>query len=366
MFEMLKRDDPREVMHDGISVIICTHNGAKRLPLTLAHLASQRVPAGVPWEVILMDNASTDGTAEVARASWPQPAPVELRVILEPRLGKMFAFQRGCIEARYAVMAFLDDDNWPEPDWLGNAHQIMADFPNVGACGGLTEGVFEAEPPAWFTGQASNYAVGEQWSEPGDITWARGYLWGAGMIVRRQAWRQLVEQGFRLYLTCRKGKELSSGGDSEVCGALCLAGWQLRYDPRLRMKHYIPVGRFDPDYLRRLHRGFGVSRPVIEAYRMASVPEASIPRGRYLKQPWQREVVSVIKKLIRLRREAIRILFCRKTPVTDRVLEVETLIGVLHELLKLRGERDALAGRLRSAPWNRTVARRVAESTRPQ
>ena len=51
----------------GISCLICTYNGASRLAETLTCLARQVLPAGTPWEVILVDNASTDATAERAR-----------------------------------------------------------------------------------------------------------------------------------------------------------------------------------------------------------------------------------------------------------------------------------------------------------
>ena len=70
-----------------ISVIICTYNGASRLPATLEKLAAQSVPAECPWEVLLIDNASTDDTAAVAKQiAIDFPAP--LRVLHEPTPGK--------------------------------------------------------------------------------------------------------------------------------------------------------------------------------------------------------------------------------------------------------------------------------------
>ena len=55
----------------GVSVVICCHNSTERLSPTLAHLAAQQVPDGVDWEVLLIDNMSTDGTADMARSLWP-------------------------------------------------------------------------------------------------------------------------------------------------------------------------------------------------------------------------------------------------------------------------------------------------------
>ena len=78
---------------EGLSVIICCHNSASRLPVTLSHLKVQEPPAA-PWELLLIDNASTDGTADVARSYW-QNGPAPLRIIDESRLGVRFARERG-------------------------------------------------------------------------------------------------------------------------------------------------------------------------------------------------------------------------------------------------------------------------------
>jgi cellulose synthase/poly-beta-1,6-N-acetylglucosamine synthase-like glycosyltransferase len=54
----------------GVSVVICCYNSSQRLPQTLGHLLAQECEVDLPWEVIVVDNASTDGTAEVARSVW--------------------------------------------------------------------------------------------------------------------------------------------------------------------------------------------------------------------------------------------------------------------------------------------------------
>src|SRR5690242_2089395 len=87
----------------GVSVVICCHNGVSRLRPTIEHVAAQIVRPGLPWEVILVDNASTDGTGEFATQCWPVPGPAPFRILREPRLGKMFGFQLACSAARYEV-----------------------------------------------------------------------------------------------------------------------------------------------------------------------------------------------------------------------------------------------------------------------
>src|SRR5687768_534263 len=123
-------------MVEGVSVVICTHNGAARLPAVLSHLAAQQ--AEVPWEVVVVDNASTDDTAQVATRHWQaQAAP--LRVVSEPQLGLSNARRRGLDAAAYPIVAFVDDDNWLAPDWVATAARLMAQLPDVGALGGFIE-----------------------------------------------------------------------------------------------------------------------------------------------------------------------------------------------------------------------------------
>jgi len=55
---------------DGISVVICCYNSASRLPATLQHIAEQSLDSEILWEIIIVDNASTDNTAEIASTYW--------------------------------------------------------------------------------------------------------------------------------------------------------------------------------------------------------------------------------------------------------------------------------------------------------
>ena len=72
----------------------------------LAHLSVQKNIRGVSWEVIVVDNASTDNTIEVATRCWPSDAPASLRVVREPRIGLINARVRGFAEASYEMREF--------------------------------------------------------------------------------------------------------------------------------------------------------------------------------------------------------------------------------------------------------------------
>lgn len=253
----------------GISVIICCYNSAGRLPATLRHLAAQACGA-VPWEVVVVDNNSSDDTAEVARQQWQQlGAPAPLTVVPEPRPGLSMARDKGLAHARYGLVLFCDDDNWLEADYLREAHELMRQDPAIGVLGGLNTAVADVPLPAWFEQVSYAYACGPQADQDGEVSPQRLYVAGAGMVVRRHLFAELAQVGFESQLLDRKGEELSSGGDSELCLLAALLGHKVAYSSRLRLQHYMPAGRLQWSYLRRLMQGHAHSSYRLEFYKRA-------------------------------------------------------------------------------------------------
>lgn len=98
-------------MSPEISVVVVTWNGRRYLEPCLEALAAQRGPA---FEVIVVDNASTDGTSDMVRSRFP-----EMRLITLPRnLGFAGGNNAGVPHARGRFIAFLNNDTIPQPDWL--------------------------------------------------------------------------------------------------------------------------------------------------------------------------------------------------------------------------------------------------------
>lgn len=318
----------------GVSVVICCYNGSKRLPSTLACLAAQRVPEYIPWEVIVVDNASTDDTYQAALRSWPQGTTAQLRVVREPRLGLIYARYRGLREARYECISLIDDDNWVNPDWVQVAGEVMSRYPYVGACGGLNQTAFDILPPWWFEDYQNNYAVGTQGLEAGDVTSNRGYLWGAGLIMRKCAWEQVYNNGLCPLLTGHKGGRLTRGEDSELCYALRLLGWRLWYEPRLRLRHFLPAHRLNWRYLRSLSRGDGASTVFHDTY-LFVLNNTIVDSGDEPTQKWKYQTRHVLKELFSMRGKLFLSFFHSLEGDPD-VLLVEKRIGRLLELLRRR------------------------------
>jgi hypothetical protein len=173
----------------------------------------------------------------------------------------------------------------------------MAQHLEVGACGGASEAVCEITPPPWFEHQCKYYAIGPQAHQAGDITWDRGWLWGAGLTIRRSAWDSLVEKGFQPLLEDRRGTQLSNGGDVELCFALRLAGWRIWYDPRLHFRHFLEAHRLNWSYLCRLNRWMGVGTVRHDPYRVAARADGNTLLGR-IRANWYGQVMVSMLRLL--------------------------------------------------------------------
>ncbi|HEV3470241.1 MAG TPA: glycosyltransferase [Pyrinomonadaceae bacterium] len=339
---------------NGVSVVVCCHDSARLLPETLARLAAQEVAPGTPWEVIVVDNASADGTARVARECWPADAPAPLRVVHEPQLGLSYARWRGFAETRYEFVCFVDDDNWVGPGWVQLTAELMAARPEVGACGGFIEAACEAPPPRWFERYKGAYAPGAQGpAEGGDVT-ARRFLMGAGLTVRKSAWRRLVDEGFHFRLVDRQGKKLTAGGDHELCFALCLAGWRLWYEPRLRLQHFLPAARLHWTLFRRQARGAGLCEAGFDPYRFAfERAEAGddAGRGRFT-ESWHWRTLVAIRYLVR---RPFRLLLSPLFAFEGdyHIIWVERQLGRFRGMLERRRTYDRDVRAVREAAWRR-------------
>lgn len=251
----------------GITALICTYNGAAVLPATLQHLAAQRMPPGLHWEVLLVSNASTDDTLVMAPKLWAElGSPAPLRVLNEPRPGKHFALPLGFAEAHYPYICIVDDDNWLLPDYLRTALEIIEANPGIGALGGVPEAVCEVTPPAWFEEFAGHYAIGAAAQQAGDITQTQGFLAGAGCVIRQAAWQRVMTADFETLLVKYPGGRVS-GDDMEECYAMRLAGYRIWFDNRLRLKHFVSAKKLTWSYLYSLYRSSAGAEVDLSPYR---------------------------------------------------------------------------------------------------
>jgi glycosyltransferase involved in cell wall biosynthesis len=253
--ERNKRADRAAVTTDGVSVVICTYNGSRVIRLALQALAEQSFAGDA--EIVLVDNNSTDGVAELAEQFWAKldDPPFPLRRVREAKPGLAFARRAGVNAAKYATITFCDDDNLLASDYLERAVELLRD-PSVGAVGGACIPISECELPPFFYTYAFHYAVGSPEIDSGPVDNGRGWLFGAGLTARRND--LLVIYGSKAFptLTGRLGSAPgASGDDLELCFSLRLLGYRLLYDDKLRFKHYIEARKLKKEYIQTLRQG---------------------------------------------------------------------------------------------------------------
>ena len=181
---MIKAAEKPSLRHDsrcGISILFATHNGERTLPILLDALTKLKQP-GIPWEVVAVDNASTDATPQILREAAKK---LPLRVLASPRPGKHEAIKRGAELVGGDLVLFTDDDVKPSPDWLtayvdaANVHQASSLFG-----GPIIPAAIEPVSP-WFDASFGHHEVLFARSQhPAGEVDATAFLYGPNFLIR--------------------------------------------------------------------------------------------------------------------------------------------------------------------------------------
>jgi glycosyltransferase involved in cell wall biosynthesis len=246
-------------MYD-ISVVVCCYNSSERIAATLDHLQSSELD-GLSVEVIVVDNNCTDDTVAVAKALWAR-GDVAFKCVTESQPGLSYARKRGFDESSGEVILLVDDDNSLSPDYIRRMMNVFKKNPKVGIVGGVGELPPGLQVPSWFPQYQGRYALGPEDSASGSV----GFVYGAGLAIRRCVLLELDKSGFKSQLSDRTAKSLTSGGDSEWCFAAKLLGWDVWRDSGARFVHCLPIDRYQEEYLIRLTKGIGESIPTLSIY----------------------------------------------------------------------------------------------------
>jgi glycosyltransferase involved in cell wall biosynthesis len=234
----------------SLTLALCTHNHAERLARTLSALA-QLVPPACAWELLIVDNASTDDTPHLIAASdWRTPA-MNVRVVREEKLGLSNARNRAIREATGEYIVFMDDDETPDPHWL-DAHErvILAEHPD--ALGGRIEVMFEdGERPAWlrdellgFLGKLDHGGAARR------LVAADTPIFGGNFGFRRELFARIGAFDAGLG---RKGSANTGGEDTEIYRRMIASGCNVWWVPDAVIHHRIQAGKLRRRYFLDLH-----------------------------------------------------------------------------------------------------------------
>jgi glycosyltransferase involved in cell wall biosynthesis len=232
-----------------VTVTVCTWNRAALLKQTLEQMTRLLVPAGLGWELLIVNNGSTDNTAAVAAGFMGR---LPLRVVDEPLPGLSHARNRALVEGRADLLLFTDDDVLVEPGWLAAFIGAASRHPGIAAFGGpidpwfperIDPAIVEAFPIVANGFCGLNHGGDERRLDPGEE------IYGACMGFRRSLLGGLTFDPSLGAL----GTSARVGEETDFLARLCAAGGQAVWVPAMRLRHYVDPRRTTLRYLERYH-----------------------------------------------------------------------------------------------------------------
>jgi len=225
-----------------VSIVVCTRNRGQQLTGTLDSIRTME--SALPWEAVIVDNASTDDTADVIHAAAQKDG--RIRYLRVDRIGLGAGRDAAWRAARGAIICFTDDDCYLKPDYVDKIAAAFAEFPEVGCIGGRILLHDPDDAPVTINESMEPISI------PARRFVAAGVLHGANLSFRRDALE--ASGGF--------DPQLGAGTpfpaeDIDALAAVIWSGRPARYDPRPTVSHH--HGRKAAD-IPRLFIGYDAGR----------------------------------------------------------------------------------------------------------
>lgn len=242
------------------TVLICTYNRANFLGEALDSLAGMRTGGRFNWEVLVIDNNSTDHTATTVRSRQPR-FPVPLRYVFEARQGRSAALNAGIAASASPVLVVGDDDQRFGNYWIDRACAPLFDRTDIDYTGGPVWPIWPAPPPGWLDLRISELmgplGAFDYGPDPFIYEDRRRPAPGGNVAIRRT----LIDRigGFRVELGRTAGSLLGQE-QVEFLIRSRAAGARGLYVPDMEVHHHVSEGRMTPAYFRRWWYWRGVSR----------------------------------------------------------------------------------------------------------
>jgi glycosyltransferase involved in cell wall biosynthesis len=241
-----------------ISVIICSYNRLKYIPGLLDSLERQTFDAS-KFEIVFVDNNSSDGTFEFCKAYSEKPDLKNFRYIFEEKPGLSHARNRGIAESRSELLVFLDDDALACPNYLEETLRLFSENHNMSCAGGKILPKYETARPAWMSHflepVMSVLDLGENIKEFSK----NKFPIGANMMFRKRVFETIGMFNPELG---RTGKKMLGGEEKDLFYRIRKADLSVYYLPSAWIFHIIPDERLTRDFIRKQALGIGLSENI--------------------------------------------------------------------------------------------------------
>jgi glycosyltransferase involved in cell wall biosynthesis len=230
-----------------ISLVICTYDRQDVIEQCLEAASNQSL-ARREYEIVVVDNGSTDNTPSIVRGFGEGAGEDRVRCILEPARGVSHARNAGARAAASPIIAFIDDDAIADRDLLKQLVETFAEHPNAGCVGGRIDLGLPAKLPRWYSAEFAGHfsaldlgcdaarRVSEHWHFP----------FGANVAYRQDVLRRA---GFFSTALGRQGRDCGGGEELDLEIRIAQLGYEIYYNPFARVKHLIPSYRLRWRYI---------------------------------------------------------------------------------------------------------------------
>ncbi|MCF6366842.1 MAG: glycosyltransferase [Bacteroidales bacterium] len=232
-----------------LSVVICAYNRASYVYKGLTALNSQTADNKL-FEVIVVDNNSTDNTKEICCNFIKKNPKFNLKFVRETKQGLSFARNKGIEVSNAEIISYIDDDAVARKDYIENLIKAFDNNPDYGALGGKVIPVYEnGTEPVWMSkyifGIVSKVDYGDTEKE-----FTRKFPTGCNMAFRKKEIANIG--GFNTDLVYR-------GDDKFVFLKLKENNIKILYAPNVFVEHFIEEFRTTPEHIRKVSRTIGAS-----------------------------------------------------------------------------------------------------------
>ncbi len=268
-------------MNPRVSVVIPTFNRCDLLAETIDRLGTLR-PALSDWELIVVDNNSTDATQSVVE-SRIRSFPVPLRYLFERIQGRSSALNTGIVASVAPVLAIIDDDVIVGDAWLDAGVAPLLEDSAVDYTGGPVRPIWEAPRPAWLSGERGDLwgtiAICDYGPDAFVFEQRRRVPLGANMAVRRRLFDRVG--GFDPMLGRTNGRHVLGQEVPEFLARARAAGARGMYVPSMTVDHHVPARRLTKGYFRKWWYGKGLSRSRLDALQPTTELGVDLRRARH-------------------------------------------------------------------------------------
>jgi len=237
-----------------ISVIICSYNRARYIREGLESLYRQDEDKST-YEVIVVDNNSTDDTDEVCHTFLNNHQDLKAQYLKEVQQGSSFARNRGADAAKGRILVFMDDDAVAESDFISGYIKLFKEIPDAVGAGGRIIPRYIPDEPTWMSYYVSSL-VGNFDYSPVQCRFKQGkYPLESNMAVRADAFNRI--SGFNTDLPGVKGTLRIGGEGKDFFYRLTADGSNIIYDPAIRVMHVVETAKLTREYMYRVASGIG-------------------------------------------------------------------------------------------------------------